>query len=152
MFKLSSTEGRKQNPHVIPNAHVAATIARASTSQVSDDAVMEPNGRTELDSHENMVVVGRHAYILKSSGRTAQVCPFTPEYESLKEVKIIGAAVVYDFPITEKSFILVFHNALSVPPMEQNLVPPFILRDSGLKVNDTPKIQVKNPTIHDLCG
>ena len=66
-----------------PNARVAAAIATASTSQVSADAVMEPNGRKELESHVNMVVVGRHAYILNSSGRTAQVSPFTPEYESL---------------------------------------------------------------------
>ena len=99
---------------MIPNAHVAATIARASTSQVSDDAVMEPNGRTELDSHTNMVVVERHAYILNSSGRIAQVSPFSPEYQSLKEVPVIDAAVAYDFPITDKSLILVFHNALSV--------------------------------------
>ena len=31
MFKISSTEGRKHNPPVKPNAHVAAAIARAST-------------------------------------------------------------------------------------------------------------------------
>ena len=111
-----------------PNAHVAATIARASTSQVSADAVMEPDAKTELDSHANMVVVGSYAYILNFSGRIAQVIPFTPEYKSLKEVPIVDAAVVYDCPITYKSFILVFHNVLSVPLMEHKLVPPFILR------------------------
>ena len=83
MFKLSYTEGRNNNPPVNPNAHVAAAIGRTSTSQVSADAVMETNGRTELYSHANMVVVGRHAYIMNSLGRTVQVCPFTPEYESL---------------------------------------------------------------------
>ena len=132
-----------------PNDHVAAAIARASTSQVSADSVMKPNGRTELEYHANMVVVGIHAYILNSSGRIAQVSPFTPEYKSLKEVPIIDAAVAYDFPITDKSFILVFHNALGVPSMEHNLVPPFILRETGLEVNDTPKIQLKYPKIHD---
>ena len=87
-----------------------------------------------------MVVVGRHDYILNSSGRIVQVSPFTPEYESLKEVPIIDAAVAYDCPITDKSLILVLHNALSVPPKEHNLVPPFILREAGLEFNDTPKI------------
>ena len=76
---------------------------------------MEPNEKTEPESHANMVVVVRHAYIMNSSGRTSQVSTFTPEYESLKEVTIIDAAVAYDFPITDKSFILVFHNASSVP-------------------------------------
>ena len=28
-------------------------------------------------------------------------------------------------------------------------MPPFILIEAGLEVNDTPKIQVKDPTIHD---
>ena len=28
-------------------------------------------------------------------------------------------------------------------------MPPFILREAGLEVNDTPKIQGKDPTIHD---
>ena len=84
MFKISSTEGRKEKPPVNPNDHVAAAIARSSTSQLSANAVMETNGRTELDSHANMVALGRHAYIMNSSGRTAQFSPFTPEYESLK--------------------------------------------------------------------
>ena len=97
-----------------PNSHVAAAIAIASISQVSADTVMESNGRTELDSHANMVAVGRHAYILNSSGRTAQIIPFTPEYELLKEVPIIDAAVVYECPITDKSFFLVFHNFFCV--------------------------------------
>ena len=96
-----------------------------------------------------MVVVGRHAYIMNSSGRTSQVIPLTPEYESLKEVTIIDAAVAYDFPITDNYFILVFHNDLSVPSMDHNLLPPFILREVGLEVNDTGNIQVKDPTIHD---
>ena len=46
MFKLSSNEWRKQKPPVILNAHVSAAIAIDSTSQVSADAFMEPNGRT----------------------------------------------------------------------------------------------------------
>ena len=33
--------------------------------------------------------------------------------------------------------------------MEHNLVPTFIPREAGIEVNDTPKIQVKYPTIHD---
>ena len=33
--------------------------------------------------------------------------------------------------------------------MDHNLLPPFILREVGLEVNDTGNIQVKDPTIHD---
>ena len=40
-------------------------------------------------------------------------------------------------------------NALYVPSMKHNLLPPFILRQAGVMVNDTPKIQVNEPTIDD---
>ena len=96
-----------------------------------------------------MAVVWRHACIINASGRTAQSSPFTPEYEALKEVPIVDTVVACDCPYTDKSYILVFHNALSVPSMDDNLDPHFILWEAGLQVNDTPKIQVKEPTIDD---
>jgi hypothetical protein len=33
--------------------------------------------------------------------------------------------------------------------MENNLIPPFIMREAGITVNDTPKIQVREPTVND---
>ena len=141
MFKVSSTtEERQQEPQMYLNAHIAEIVARASTSDVT---AVDSNSNTELDSHANMVVLGRHAFILNLSGKTAQVSPFTPEYDSMKEVPIVDAAVAYDCPITLKSYVLVFHNALSVSSMDHNLVPPFILREAGLEVHDIPKIQMK---------
>ena len=145
MFKVSSTIGeREQEPQIYLNDHVTEIVARASTSDVT---AVDSNSNTELDSHTNMVILGRHAFILNLSGKTAQVSPFTPEYDSMKEVPIVDAAVAYDCPITLKSYVLVFHNPLSVPSMEQNLVPPFIMREAGLEAHDIPKIQVKEPSI-----
>jgi hypothetical protein len=46
-------------------------------------------------------------------------------------------------------YILVAYNSLYVPTMTHNLVPPFLLREAGLIVNETPKIQVVNPGISD---
>ena len=34
--------------------------------------------RTELDSHANMPVVGRHVVVLANTGRDVDVNPFTP--------------------------------------------------------------------------
>jgi hypothetical protein len=79
-----------------------------------------------------MVVMGRHSYILSQSGRTAEVSPFSPSYEALSAVPIVDAAVVYDCPYSGKTYILVCQNALSVPEMEHNLVPPFIMRETLL--------------------
>ena len=37
--------------------------------------------RTEFDSHANMVVVEKHAYILTTTGRKARVQPYSPNYK-----------------------------------------------------------------------
>ena len=47
------------------------------------------------------------------------------------------------------STILVIQNALYVPSMQHNLLPPFVLRKAGVKVNETPKIHVADPSKDD---
>ena len=113
------------------------------------DGLRADEARTELDSHANMAIIGRNAYILNDSGRTAQVSPFTQDYEALSEVPIVDAAILYECPHTNKAHILIVRNALSVPAMEHNLIPPFIMQEAGIRVNDTPKIQVHDPTEED---
>ncbi len=108
----------------------------------------DEDSRTELDSHANMPVVGRHAYIISDTGRVADVSPFTPDYSSMK-IRVVDAAVQYDCQYTGTSYILVIRNALHVPSMRHNLLPPFILRQVGMVLNDTPKIHVAEPTVED---
>jgi hypothetical protein len=73
---------------------------------------------------------------------------FTPDYSSMR-ISISDAAVGYECPYDGKSYIFVLRNALHVPSMKNNLIPPFIMREAGIKVNDTPKIQTSNPTEED---
>ena len=42
----------------------------------------EEESRTDLDSHENMVVVGRHANFLADTGNKVDVIPFTSDYQA----------------------------------------------------------------------
>ena len=98
---------------------------------------------TQLDSHANMVVVGSHASVFGHSGKSADVRPFSSDCSKLKSVPIVDAAMAYDCPYSMKTYILAVKNALHVPSMEHNLVPPFILREAGLVVNDVPKIHTR---------
>jgi hypothetical protein len=125
-------------------------LATVADVEVDDGDGMndEEDSRTELDSHANMPVVGRHAYIISDTGRVADVSPFTPDYESM-QLRIVDAAVQYDCPYNGESYILVIRNTLHVPSMKNNLLPPFVLRQAGIRLNDTPKIQVDDPTIED---
>ena len=42
-----------------------------------------------------------------------------------------------------KTYILTLRNALHVPSMRHNLIPPFIMREAGLIVNEVPLIHTK---------
>jgi hypothetical protein len=54
--------------------------------------------------------------------------------------------VRYDCPFDGRGYILLIQNALYVPSMDYTLLPPFVMREAGLIVKDTPKIQLDNPS------
>jgi hypothetical protein len=128
--------------------------AAVSTVDESDDIAMDDDdkgeSRTELDSHANMPFVGSNIFILAETGKTADVNAFTPDYPSM-QVPVVDAAVQYDCPYTGTTHILVIRNAVSVPSLTHNLIPPFMIRAAGVKLNDTPKIQVEDPTTEVHC-
>ena len=107
--------------------------------------------RTELDSHANMVVLGGNAFIFESTNRHCNVQPFDPSIGVASKVPIVDGAVAYECPYTGETYILLFRNALHVPHLKNNLIPPFIMRAAGVLVNDRPKIHCKDPTVDDHC-
>ena len=103
--------------------------------------------QTDLHSYANMVVVGKHAAMTNDASR--KVSPFTPDYESLSKVPIVDAAIRHDCPHSGETYLLIVRNALSVPAMDHNLIPPFIMGEAGVDVKCVPKIQCKNPEEED---
>ena len=101
--------------------------------------------RTELDSHANMPVIGRNAYILSKIGETVDVAPFTPHYKPIS-VELVDAALKYECPYSGKVKILIIRRGLYVPSMTHNLLPPFMLRETGIHINEFPKIHVTSST------
>ena len=91
---------------------------------------MNVESHTELDSHANMPVVGKHAYIIAET-----------------TMPLVDAMVKYNNPYNRKSYILVLRNALYVPLMDINLIPPFMLREMGVTVHGVPKIHKEDPTV-----
>ncbi|CAJ1938202.1 unnamed protein product [Cylindrotheca closterium] len=117
-----------------------ATIAAALRIEATN-VEQSMDSRSELDSHANMIVVGSNCFVLSDTGRTASVNPYNPEYAA-KSIPIIDAALLQEY-------ILVVPNALHVPYMTHNLIPPFILREKGIQVNNTPKIHLADPSSDD---
>jgi hypothetical protein len=69
-----------------------ATVASVEVDEEDGMHDIDKGSRTKLDSHANMLVVGRHAYIKWDTGRVADVSPFTPDY-ALMQLQIVDAAV-----------------------------------------------------------
>jgi len=144
------------DPPIRLNRHVISMVQTATYSVSLMDADDDARNaellysRTELDSHANMCVVGRHCFVIRDTGRSIEVNPFTPDYQPMR-VKLVDAAIRYDCPYTGKSHLLIIQDALHVPAMVNNLIPPFAMREAGVHVGDVPKIHVDNPGLDDHC-
>ena len=135
-----------------PNHHISVLIASAVIVEENNDVGISVDGeilRTELDSHSNIIVVGQHASIISNIVSTAEVVICTPDNEALQKVTIVDDAILYMCPYTDKPYILIVRNYLSVPSKKQNVLPPLSLRESGVQFYSTPRIQSKYPTYND---
>ena len=104
--------------------------------------------RTELDTHANMPVIGQNALSVEETGSRVDVHAYSPDYPA-KSAPLVHAAIQYDCPYNGMSYIFLVYNAVYVPSMENNLIPPFLLREAGIRVNDTPKIHSALPDVND---
>ena len=102
---------------------------------------------TELHSHANMAVAGIDCTIISNSGTYADVAPFSTDLPVMKLVEIVDAMFAYDDPFTLTTYLLVMRNALHIPSMDHNLIPPFLMQEAGLLLDETPKFQLEIPTI-----
>ena len=71
-----------------------------STEQVDGG---DYESRTDLDSHANMVVLGKHAAIVNVLCKTAKVSPFSKHYKSMKQVPLVDAVIAYNCPHSGKN-------------------------------------------------
>ena len=118
----------------MPNLHLSFRLSAvwATTAKMGCDD--EDMSTTQLDSHANMVIIGHQATVLEHTGKCTDVRPFSNDCSKLESVPIVDAAVAYDCPYSMETYILAIKNALHVPSMEHNLIPPFILRGTTLRV------------------
>ena len=56
---------------------------------------------------------------------------------------------MYECPYSGRRVALVIRDALHVKEMENNLIPPFIMREAGVQVREIPKIHVEDPSVDD---
>ena len=106
---------------------------------------------TKLDSCANMPVAGAHSMLISQPGLYAEVAACYPDLLSWK-IEIVDLVLAHDDHYSLKTYLLVVKNTLRIPPMDQNLVTPFILWEAGSKVNEEAKLHADNLIIdhHDI--
>ena len=96
---------------------LAATIGGASMGSYS------ALNTTRLDSHASMVVAGNAC-----GGCCANITPFSANLPKMEMVENGDDAIAYNDPISLHTYLLVMRNALLIPTMDHNLIPPFLSR------------------------
>ena len=86
---------------------IAAAIAQIGNASVHDQ--FGGGFHTELDSHANMCVLGKHCELLSelSTARTVQVAAFSDSAGGLNNVLIVDAMIAYDCRRTNQVYLLV---------------------------------------------
>ena len=92
----------------------------ASATHQLDDPIEHP---TDLDSHADTCVVGKHALIVHLLEKKVHVTGFDPAQGKVKDLDLVSAALAYDCPTTGEVSILMVHQAVHVPTMENDLDP-----------------------------
>ena len=62
--------------------------------------------RAKFDSHANMMVLGKYAHVIASTGRTAEVQQYSPNYK-LWTFLIVDAAIIHECPCSGRRVLLV---------------------------------------------
>ena len=65
----------------------------------------------------------------------------------MERVEIGDVAMAYDCPYLGRTYVLIMRNALLIPSMDHNLLPPFLIREASLFLDETPnsKVPVDKP-------
>ena len=104
---VSALEGSTK----VTNTSLYAFLAGISQISMANllEAPIDP--RTELDSHANMVVLGKNCFIFdRVEGRYCEVAPYDPSIGTVKKVPVVDALIAYDCPYSHESYLLIVQN------------------------------------------
>ena len=99
----------------------------------------------ELDSHADTCTFGQGARIVRETGHTISVDGFNEGVGTLKNIPIVTAAVAYDDPNSQVTYILFYHQSLYIKSLKKHLLCPEQMRRNQVEVNLTPLTHIQEP-------
>jgi hypothetical protein len=76
--------------------------------------------------------------------KKANISGFDPSQGKVKGLDLVSADLAYDEPTMGKIIILMIHQAVHVPGMENDLLCPLQMNMNNAKVKDCPKFHKAN--------
>ena len=147
-------QGHEQRCHRV--SRIVSSVRRPSAASVKKRPTSLPTqGRMELDSHADTIVLGANTIILSHTGQSCEVLPYSDTYDSITDVPVVTGATLWTSPHDGDEFILIFNEALWMgDTLQHTLINPNQLRAYGTIVQDNPfastslKIEpINGPTI-----
>ena len=99
---------------------------RSVVVNISRLGIQDTETRTDLDSHAECCVLGKHCLVLQDFDRPVEVKGYDPT-GPIYTAKTVSAAVAYQDMVTKGIVVLIIHQALYIPHLEHNLLSPIQL-------------------------
>jgi len=107
----SNNSGQQEfRPIVAKLTAMLSTVDQNRPKSESDKIIT----RTELGSHANMAIIGRHSVIFDDTGQRCTVNAFSKSVGKLEKVPIVDTEIAYECPHKAKTIILLLRNALYI--------------------------------------
>ena len=86
------------------------------------------------------------ALLIHDYDRPVQVHGYDEGVGDMEACQTVSAVIAYDHPESGDTYMLVLHQAILIPQMENNMLCPLQMRDNAVHVNEKPKFMAPTPT------
>jgi hypothetical protein len=122
-------------------------LIASALAEASDQSGNPPrDSRTELDSHADTWVCGRNSLITAMTDEYVDLSPFAATLGTMSRKPVCSHALAWDNVHDGTTIILMIHQSISVPEMENNLACPMQSRMNDVTIHECPKFLDRSVT------
>ena len=120
-------------------SRIVSSVCRPAAAEAKKRPSLPTEGRIELDSHADTIVLRANCIILSHTGQSCEVMPYSDTYDAITDVPVVTGATLWTSPHNGDEFILVFNEALWMGnTLQHTLVNPNQLQAYGTTLQDNP--------------